>query len=673
MKNFIKFRVIGLLSIISFSLIFLGFAQLQSSPASDDEIEVEGLIQAIGSDNQGTDSITVNNLDFYVDANTEIKGEHGSSLSFSDLQVGDFVEVEADILQSGKFLATKIEVENDNHFNEFEVEGHIDSLGNDNVFVGGQEFAVTSQTQIRGEHGAHLTFADLRVGMFVEIKALIKSDGSFWAKRIKIEDEDNHDFEFTGIIDSVGTDNITISGFTVAVDSNTQIIGDNHQLLTLSDLMVGLRVEVKAKILNDGSLLAVHIKIEDDFENEIEITGAIDTVYSNVIVVSGFEFWIDSNTVVFDHHRNPIMFSDLQIGMIVEVKGFLQNDGSVYAVRIKIEDFWRHDIEFEGVIDSIGTNWLRVLGNKVYTDSNTVILDSNRNPINFADLTVGTRVEVKAFLQNNGRLLASRIKIEDNGGNQLEIHGIIDSLTASSIFVSGTEFIVDGQTQVLNHANIIISFVDLQIGMFVEIKAFTQSNGSLLAVKIKIEDNPGFINSTGIVSGISSQSIMVSNLVYQIDATTVVLDSLYQLQNITDLTLGSEVKIWVDTNNGSNPIALQIKMEPEGTLTTVVTDGQKNSLPVNFELGQNYPNPFNPSTTIPVAVNEKTNQVTLIVYNVLGQKVKTIFNGILQNGNYQFTWNGNNTIGLPSPSGVYFYKLTVGTNQSQIKRMLLIK
>ena len=55
-----------------------------------------------------------NNLIFYANSSTEIKGENGSTLSFSDLQVGDFVEVEADILPSGKFLATEIEIENDN-------------------------------------------------------------------------------------------------------------------------------------------------------------------------------------------------------------------------------------------------------------------------------------------------------------------------------------------------------------------------------------------------------------------------------------------------------------------------------------------------------------------------------------------------------------------------------
>ena len=672
MKHLISYSIINVISVLIFSFAFTGVMQVYASPLSDDEIEVEGLIQAIGSDSLGTDSLTVNNLVFYADSNTEIKGDHGSTLSFSDLQVGDFVEVEADILPNGTFLASEIEVENDNHFDEFEVEGYIDSLGMDLVYVGGQEFSVTSQTIIRGEHGTHLTFADLSIGMFVEVKALIMSDGSFWTKRIKIEDENDHDFEFTGTIDSVGLNTILVNGFTVVADSNTIIMGEDHQILTFSDLVVGLRVEVKARMLNDGSLLATRIKVEDDFENEIEITGSIDTVYSSIIVVAGFEFWTDSNTVVLNHHRNPVMLSDLSQGMIVEVKGFLQNDGSIYASRIKIEDFWRHDIEFEGVIDSIGMNWLTVAGNRVNVDSNTVVLDNNRIPISFNDLSVGLRVEVKALLQNDGSLLAVRIKIENNGANEIELHVYIDSIAVSSMYISGMEFFVDAQTQVFNQANMLISFSDLQLDMFIEIKAVLQSDGSYLAVKIKIEDDPNQFNTTGILTGISSQSVYISNTTYQIDANTVVLDSAYQVISINDLILGSELKAWIDLNNQSNPTVLQIKLEPQGTLT-IVENGRTNSIPEKFKLGQNYPNPFNPSTTIPFSINDAASQVKLTVYNVLGQNVRTVFNGVLQNGDYQFTWDGKNNSGQNAPSGVYFYELAVGKSNLQVKRMLLIK
>ena len=95
------------------------------------------------------------------------------------------MEVEADILPNGKFLATEIEIENNNHFDEFEIEGYIDSLGHQLVYVGGFAFEVNAQTIIRGRHGLHLSFSDLAAGMFIEVKALIRNDGTFLAKKIK--------------------------------------------------------------------------------------------------------------------------------------------------------------------------------------------------------------------------------------------------------------------------------------------------------------------------------------------------------------------------------------------------------------------------------------------------------------------------------------------------------
>ena len=90
MKHLINLTIFTFLILV---ILLSGTIHIEASPQDDDEIEVEGLIQALGSDSLGMDSITVNNLVFYVDSNTEIEDENGDSLSFYDLQVGDFVEV----------------------------------------------------------------------------------------------------------------------------------------------------------------------------------------------------------------------------------------------------------------------------------------------------------------------------------------------------------------------------------------------------------------------------------------------------------------------------------------------------------------------------------------------------------------------------------------------------
>ncbi len=89
--------------------------------------------------------------------------------------------------------------------------------------------------------------------------------------------------------------------------------------------------------------------------------------------------------------------------------------------------------------------------------------------------------------------------------------------------------------------------------------------------------------------------------------------------------------------------------------------------PREFALKQNYPNPFNPSTEIKFAV-ENTDHAKLEVYNALGQKVATLFDGIAEAGQYyRVRFSGT---GLSS--GVYFYRLESG-KRSDVKKLVLMK
>jgi parallel beta-helix repeat protein len=85
----------------------------------------------------------------------------------------------------------------------------------------------------------------------------------------------------------------------------------------------------------------------------------------------------------------------------------------------------------------------------------------------------------------------------------------------------------------------------------------------------------------------------------------------------------------------------------------------------------NYPNPFNPNTTIDFYLPEP-GDVTLEVFNIKGQRVKTLINEHKETGSHNIVWNGTDQNGRFVSSGVYFYRLSTGTN-SLINRMLLMK
>ena len=98
---------------------------------------------------------------------------------------------------------------------------------------------------------------------------------------------------------------------------------------------------------------------------------------------------------------------------------------------------------------------------------------------------------------------------------------------------------------------------------------------------------------------------------------------------------------------------------------------QSSEMPIDYSLSDAYPNPFNPSTNIDFKI-AKDNYVRLVIYNTLGQEVKTLINGELKSGSYSATWNGKDDLGNEVPAGIYLYRLESGTF-NETKKMILMK
>jgi pectate lyase len=113
--------------------------------------------------------------------------------------------------------------------------------------------------------------------------------------------------------------------------------------------------------------------------------------------------------------------------------------------------------------------------------------------------------------------------------------------------------------------------------------------------------------------------------------------------------------------NGTDPMAA-VGVE------RVAPNGAK---PESFQLAQNYPNPFNMSTKIRYYLNQPEN-VTVTVYNLEGRKVRTLVDGLRNQGSHLISWNGTAENGAEISSGIYYYKMTVGAEQ-EVRKMILLK
>jgi len=105
------------------------------------------------------------------------------------------------------------------------------------------------------------------------------------------------------------------------------------------------------------------------------------------------------------------------------------------------------------------------------------------------------------------------------------------------------------------------------------------------------------------------------------------------------------------------------------------TDDEIVEVPDRSILYQNFPNPFNPKTVINFQLSETSDQqdVELIIYNIKGQKVKELIKDKISAGKHSVIWDGQDTQGRSTASGIYFYKLKIDGEKDLIKKCLLLK
>jgi hypothetical protein len=129
----------------------------------------------------------------------------------------------------------------------------------------------------------------------------------------------------------------------------------------------------------------------------------------------------------------------------------------------------------------------------------------------------------------------------------------------------------------------------------------------------------------------------------------------------------AEIRLQDASGNGLNE---RLKSGEEVTISNseiskLMVSG--NVIPDKYALEQNYPNPFNPSTKIEFSIPEDVNNVTLTIFNALGQRVAELVNSKLEAGKYSYVWNASDVA-----TGLYIYELRTDKFVS-VKKMMLLK
>ncbi|MEJ2627994.1 MAG: T9SS type A sorting domain-containing protein, partial [bacterium] len=192
------------------------------------------------------------------------------------------------------------------------------------------------------------------------------------------------------------------------------------------------------------------------------------------------------------------------------------------------------------------------------------------------------------------------------------------------------------------------------------------NNGNMAADSILIT-----YPTTSIFQPLGNDSVFISTLLTG-DSTAVTLNVQVLEDNSEDVHFVYTPEIHWKTNNKSymREYPVYIKTWQPEEVSSIHSEPEV-STKLRYQLYCNYPNPFNPSTTIRFQLPQ-TEKVTIAVYNMLGQQVKTLTDRTYLKGNHEIVWDGKNAFGETVTSGIYFVRIRAG-DFVENKKMLLIK
>ena len=463
---------------------------------------------------------------------TDVRIPSEPDAGLDDLRVGDVVAVSLD--ESGE--AERIQLI-PGKTRSRHIPGEVVALSEVQISIltlGASAATVTFDRDADTEVKFHQGTTELAVGDFVVIVALRDASGELGtlaleinvtrrtarvSSGLKVEDAQANTANIQGVFGGVDVDgNWIVDGRTILIDGDTEIA---------DALKVGQTVEVEGILLPDGTVLAREIEAEDDGE-EVKTRTVINGVFEGLDddgnwIISGTAMRVDETT---DTDGLP------DEGQRVKVKAFLQDDGSLLAREIENkgggyeayvgDDGEEPEVKLEGTFQRVDDdgNWI-VNGIKIAVGALTKLQGTP---------AVGQEVEVKAVAQEDGTLLATKVKGEGEDGkrsrSETKIRGTIDEITDEFVVVDGITVFLAALTELEG---------DLSVGSFAKVKAFLQADGTLIARELdgkgpdadEDEDERNEVDIEGTIDAVNPDgSIVVNGVTVSISVLTEVKGTL---------------------------------------------------------------------------------------------------------------------------------------------------
>ena len=424
--------------------------------------------------------------------------------------------------------------------------GSIDGFGS--IFVNGIRYETTGANIFLDDNSA--TEDMLALGMVVNVEGTINSDGITGIAATVTYDDDVQG-PVSGLSLSNDGDQLTFSVFGITVIANraTTVFDD----VTFATLANNDLVEVSGLVNSLGDLIASRIEKKENFiadSSEIELKGIVSNASLTSFTLAGvYTVNIDGATDLSD-----LPGGSVTNGLQVEVKGTLNSGGdTITATRIKDEDDFfgsannnNIEVSLEGIIANFNSSAdFEVAGIPVNASSALLI------PASLV-LRNNLPIEVEGNIVN-GVLIATEIEIEEGS---IEISAPVQSVNLSSntitVIFAGAQTIdvqINNQTRLDDGTGIeeVLTLDEINSSDFLEISAYQESNGDVIATEIKREDPDGQALQAPVESVTNGVNITLLGVTFPVDGATDYENAndlpITAIQFFDNVTVGSLVKV----------------------------------------------------------------------------------------------------------------------------------
>ena len=542
--------------------------------AGGQELEFSGRIA-----DASPEAIVVRGVTFKKGPQTYVGDGEGNPIPFEELTTGQVVRISgvpADpgaTTPGGDHVALWVSVQTGNEDRSIRISGRLREVDADNrvLVIRDHVIELNEIAEIVGDSYEPIRFEALLVNRQVSVWGWLHEDGSIEGWRAELRIPEKLEINVVGPVTGITANGVEVRGIPITITEDTFLGAEEIGRISKQDLFPGIIVEVAAVDTPEDGLEAQGIRLLGlDQSKAIEVFGSLSNLSNSMFDIGGIPFAIAEETFVLDGNNQRIDPSAIEEGFNVEVFAINEVSNTFAAAFVRVFDIVLDERSLIGRIDELSGERFVLNGISIQVNDETVFIDPVGDEMDYDDLTVRMRVEVKAVALANGTLVARQVEAKPR---DRKLTGTITAVNQEGMVIAGLAVAFGLDTDFYDSEDMAIDASDIVAGQTANVSITLGPGGVPLATEVqllaRIEDE---VILNGTVEAVLDDLIIVLGRRFQVIPNTQLLDANGNETAVSNFAVGDLVRIRALLLAGDNLVALRVSAQ-DGEATDIRVEG----------------------------------------------------------------------------------------------------